>query len=261
MVGFKYSKHLLLGFAGFLWVFVSACFAADTVIFRGEVDSPSKGSCRGMVVLWPTEGGIANQLERTNLVPDWVDEIDSECRFEIRVSPGSYYLQVIVRRAEGLSMGPPQVGDLLFSSEEYPQVMGNAGDQINLGTLKQSSEFSGYPEHVETGIVGRLVDEKGKPVAGHRVLAYLEKDMLSGLYAVSPESDADGTFRLHLVDDVEIYLQAREKLGMGQPPVGALAGHYGGKAPEPIKVQVGQRLEQVEIVVAPRIKEQAEDKK
>lgn len=265
MAVLRFLKPLILGLSILLSCGVFASQADSRVTFRGEIDYQAENRCRGMVVLWPVEGQSVPTLERTNLVPPWIRELDSECHFEIKVPPGSYYLQAVVRQAPGHASGPLRIGDLVFSAgsaDGQPlQVSGNAGDQITLAALATSSEFKGFSEPVETGITGRLVDEKGRPMAGLRVLAFKNAERFSGLYAVSSPSDADGQFRLHLTGKSEVYLQAREELGTGSSLPGSLIGVYGNEAATLIKVEQGQRVERVEIVVAPRNKEDIEKKK
>jgi len=250
MSGFRLCRALFLVLLILSGVVFSAQ-AESMVTFRGEIDYRAEDSCRGMVLLWSAEMG-SSAVVSTNLVPEWSAEVDSECRFEIKAAPGSYYLQVVIRQTPGPAMGPLQVGDLLFSSAEDPQVSGNAGDQLNLGTLTTRSVFNGYTEQVETGIIGRLVDEKDLPIAGLRVLAYRDASMVADLYAISPESDEDGRFALRLAGKSELYLQARQGVSIGLPPLGFPFGIYGGKEARRINVEPGKTIEGVEIVVAPR---------
>lgn len=264
MVILKFLKILLLGLPIWLGGVVLAGQVDSMVTFRGEIKYQAEGACRGMVSLWPAEGQSAPVPERTNLVPAWVGEIDPECRFEIKALPGSYYLQAVARQTPGLALGPLRVGDLVFSSriaDAQPlQVSGNAGDQLNLGTLAASTVFEGYSAQVETGITGRLIDKMGRPVEGLRVLAFSNAEMYSGLYAVSSPSDIDGWFYIHFTGKAEVYLQAREEIGLGFPPLGSLVGVYGNKSAKLVTVKQGKRVEQVEIVVEPRIKEDAAEK-
>ena len=261
MVVFRFWKVFVLCLPLLFGSVALASQLDSRMTIRGEIDYQAEGSCRGMVLLWSAEGRSAVAPERSNLVPDGVDEITAECHFEIKVPPGSYYLQSVVRQTAGFSLGPLRVGDLVFPSGGRLQVSGNAGDQIHLGTLSTSRKFTGFPEQVETGITGRLIDEKGTPIAGLTVLAFSDAGMVTGLYAVSPPSDDDGRFRLHLVGKAEVYLQAREEIGLGTPPMGSLVGVYGNKAAKQIKVEQGKLVERVEIVVVPRAEEEAADKK
>lgn len=265
MLRFSCWITLLLGLMVLLGGVAFASPLDIMVTIRGEIERQGEGSCLGMVLLWPTDGAVAEAPEHSNLVPLWVEEIDAECQFEIKAPPGSYSLQVVVRQGSSEALGPLLAGDLLFTTEAAGgnalQVSGNAGDQLHLGTFTISTEFAGYPEDVETGITGRVVDDKGAPVAGIRVLAFTNPEMFSGLYAVAPLSDDEGWFRLHLVSNAEVYLQAQEEIGPGLPLEGRLFGVYGGKEARLIKVKQGNRVEQVDIVVAPRIEENAAGKK
>jgi hypothetical protein len=169
-----------------------------------------------------------------------------------------------VRKDASEALGPLRAGDLLFTyvsdDGKSNQLSGKAGEQIHLGVLGAGTEFSGYPENVETGITGHVLDEKGAPLAGVRVLAFDDAEMISGLYAVSPLTGDDGRFRLHLAGNAEVYLKASEEIGFGQPREGRLFGVYGGKKAKLVKVRPGKRAEMIDITVAPLVSEDIEDK-
>jgi hypothetical protein len=100
----------------------------------------------------------------------------------------------------------------------------------------------------QTRISGRIVDRTGKPLAGLQALLYADDTMLNRPLYVSTPTGEDGRFQLSFPTGGTFYLAARSNLG-GTPAPGELYGRYQGTAGAAIKIETGQSLEDVKIVV------------
>ncbi|NOY13820.1 MAG: carboxypeptidase regulatory-like domain-containing protein, partial [Deltaproteobacteria bacterium] len=246
-----------------IWSIAATLAAGASSLGRvtGQLQSAEVDSCRGIVSLWPaTERGAA-ALESFNSVPPWVAEIAPDCSFVIEAEPGSYYLRGVLRTTAGSDWGPLRPGDLVFMSPDGAgqrlQVEVNADLPVAVGTQSSHWEFSGFPAQIETGVTGRLVDSAKKPVAGLLVEAFGGPSMANRPLAVSAPSDADGRFQLRLAAPETIYLQGRETVGIGFPPLGSLFGIYGGKKAQAVTVKQGERIDNLEIIIGRRTAEPA----
>jgi hypothetical protein len=104
----------------------------------------------------------------------------------------------------------------------------------------------------QSQLSGRVVDEAGDPLVGASIVI---KGTTNGTI-----TDADGRFTLRLEKGMNIYLQAREQIGIGLPQVGSQYGVYGGKSVELVRVKEGQRLQGIKIVASPLKMESPEGK-
>ncbi len=215
--------------AGFFMATIVAAEKPGTIV--GEITFEDSDSCRGMVSLWPVSDFGAYDHERTDLIPPWVSPVKADCSFQLDVSPGSYYVWVVLRTSPGGDFGPLRPGDRIFllpETDGEPQpIHVVAGQAQHLGSSSASREFPGYPDQVETGVTGVLLDEAGSPLVDHVVQAFATMNLSGQPLAVSGPSDIEGYFKLRLSEG-SYYLLARDQAGFGMPLPGGLFGVYGG---------------------------------
>lgn len=239
--------------------------AARLVTVAGAVQPLPGVPCRGMVALWLTTGAGITDPQHSDMTPYTAKPLNADCSFEMPASPGRYYLSVAIRQSAGNDLGPLRPGDLIFMS---PDAEGNRleievrpGQHLHVGTHSSSWQFPGTAAEVVTGIRGRLVDEAGQPLPGLRVQAFGTADMLDRPLAFSPQTGADGTFRLHL-EEGSYYLIGQDESVLGIPQHGkkydSFFGLHGGEIAKPLKVKQGQVIDSLQIVIKRRIAEKEE---
>lgn len=231
----------------------------------GQIKTADEDECRGRVSLWPVTGQETDDESQFYGVPPWSTKLKSDCSFLITAKSGSYYLRAVLRKTPGPVRGPARAGDHIFIS---PDANGNlfqvevARDSVTdnyVGIHSFYTVFSGYPDEFETGVTGRLVDPEGRPVANFLVIAFSDEKMLQRPVAISLPSDEQGRFQLPLPGKRNIYLQASEKINLGQTPTGHLGGIYGGKKTKVVKIKKGKRNDNIEIVVQRRTAAESEE--
>lgn len=258
-------KVCLLGLLGLLGLLIFAAgvqksVAADSLSrVTGQLKSPAAVACRGMVSLWPVSEYSVVPAGDFDNVPPWVAELAADCSFEISASPGSYYLQGVLRQTAGHNLGPLRQGDLVFMS---PNVQGGflqvdipAGQPVNVGTHGSHWLFSGFSGPLTTGVTGRLIDSTGAPLGGLVVQAFDDPQMNDRLLAISAPSDENGDYRLRLAGAAQFYLLVRDAEGIGFPQVGRFFGVSGGKEAKLLKLTPGQLLIDQDIFVRLRTAE------
>lgn len=249
----------------FLWGSVNCVVAEPLIRVSGDIVAPEAVVCRGMVALWPVSGHGIEDPGRFNNVPPWVVELTPDCRFEINVYPGSYYVQGIVRNTPGYDSGPLRAGDLIYMSPdatgEVLQIEVREGQPVDVGLHSSHWKFSGYSAEVESGITGRLVDADGAPLSGLVIQAFGDPQMNGRLLAISAPSDSEGRYQLRLAGRGTLYLLARDEIGLGLPSIGEYFGYYGGKQPKKMKFSPGKLVDDLDIVLRRRIVEESEGKR
>lgn len=106
-------------------------------------------------------------------------------------------------------------------------------------------------------ISGRVTDMHGKPVGGAFVTAYnAGRDRLFQMHIIRTKTpnmaiaDADGRYRIGIVQAGMYYLVARQKSGEA-PDTGELFGLYEGSANHSVDVAEGNELKEIDIHAAP----------
>ncbi len=170
--------------------------------------------------------------------------------FEAELPPGTYYLLARQRRSDQ-PIGPLQAGDFIGY---YP---GNPLKVREGEVARVAIPMLEVPEKVErlaatlfgqTGIEGRVVDRRGKPLAGVRVFLYGDELMLSRPLYISQPTGEDGGFLLSFPEGGTYYLAARDSMG-GPPQPGGLYGSYEGSRDHSLRVKTGERRKGIRIVV------------
>jgi len=175
---------------------------------------------------------------------------DEQGRFEAPLPAGSYYLVARVRHGNSLA-GPLQAGDLFGYLPSNPVTVGKESvTKVSLPVIAVPEKVSRHAATMfgQTRISGRIVDRTGKPLAGLQALLYADDTMLNRPLYVSQPTGADGIFQLSFPNGGTFYLAARNSLG-GTPAPGDLYGRYQGTAGAALKVETGQAIEGLQIVV------------
>jgi len=170
--------------------------------------------------------------------------------FEVELPAGSYYIMARSRR-DGGGTGPLRAGDFIGY---YP------GNPVTVDDGKiHSSSFSvlEVPEKADTmreslfgqtALHGRLIDPSGHPVEGGRAVLYSDPRMLDRPLYVSAPTGPDGLFVISFPHGGTYYLAARNSLG-GAPSPGDLYGTYDGSPYHSLKIETGDVVEDLEIVM------------
>lgn len=175
---------------------------------------------------------------------------DEQGRFEAPLPAGSYYLVARVRHGNSLA-GPLQAGDLFGYLPANPVTVAEGSVlRVTLPVIAVPEKVSRHASTLfgQTRISGRIVDRDGRPLAGLTALLYADDTMLNRPLSVSQPTGEDGRFQLSFPTGGTFYLAARNSLG-GTPAPGELYGRYQGTGGAAIKVETGQAVEDLQIVV------------
>ncbi|TLM68105.1 MAG: DUF4198 domain-containing protein [Deltaproteobacteria bacterium] len=175
---------------------------------------------------------------------------DERGQFELPLPAGRYYLVARVRHGNS-SAGPLQSGDLFGYLPGNPVVVGEgAVTKVSLPVIAVPEKISRHAATMfgQTRVSGTIVDRQGKPLAGLQALLYADEAMLNRPLYVSQPSGPDGTFILSFPSGGTFYLAARNSLG-GTPAPGELYGRYQGAGGTALRIETGQALQGLTIVV------------
>lgn len=171
-------------------------------------------------------------------------------RFDVRLSPGSYWL--IARRRRGPeAFGPLEVGDVFGFYPGNPLRV-RAGERVvvripTVPVLKKSG-WSGASS-LRTRVGGTIRDGAGAPLAGYRAFLHARPAMLGKPEFVSDVSGADGAYLIWVDREGTYYLGARAEIGRAREereriglyrgaPDHAVAVHLDGAPLPPLDVVV-----------------------
>lgn len=255
---FTYTQYAFLGVFFLLSLALKVhaltekTFSHGTV--RGQVVVPGLAAYRGIAALWPAAGGRSPDPKRYVLIPVANSPLQEEGKFEISAAPGHYFLGAIVRIGEGPWQGPPRVGDRVFMS---PDSQGNSKEVtiiadtiLETGRHTDSWVFDSLnTEECHPRISGTLWDNEGNPVVNLLVFAFNDPELTNEPLAVSTPSDKNGRYTLCLDRASEVYLRAREHIGIRRPQDGGKMGVYGGDKPVPVQVSETQSPTAIDIQI------------
>ena len=185
------------------------------------------------VLLFNAASGPAPSSDKHLRIPDAGSPVDSEGKFSMEVPAGKYYL-VMRKRVNPESAGPPEDGDPQYYARlkngQPKTFVVKPGKTTNIGTVTAAEPFRrAQPVSMAglTGIEGAVLDEKGMPVAGVRVLAYSSPKVQGRPMFASGKTGADGRYFLNVAQQGEYYLRVRTHYGGGKPVDGEFMGVYG----------------------------------
>lgn len=169
--------------------------------------------------------------------------------------PESDYFLVVRQRQNGQRVGPVQAGDLYGVYPGNP-LTARAGElkTVTLQAvekLKDADESETFGRATGPILRGTVVDDTGKGVAGVHVFAYIDRVIgHQRPAAISTPTAADGHFIVNLPAPGTYYVGAREAYG-DSPAPGELFGMYEVSADHGLKVDAGQNMDNIRIVVEP----------
>ncbi|RMG03854.1 MAG: carboxypeptidase regulatory-like domain-containing protein [Nitrospirae bacterium] len=207
----------------------------------------------GMVFFFRNDTGPAPRPERYWRVPDFINALDGEGRFSVKLPPGSYHIGAIKRKDGRKMVGPPDEGDLFYLSRsvtnEPVTFRVETGRVTDTGDLKGAVPYVRRYEGNITGVSGRVLNENGKPVEGAIVFAYPAPGMIGVPEFVSERTGKDGRYLLRVDRAGSYYLRVRSVYGGGPPMEGEIVGKFGENAPAEVVLKTGRVKEGIDIKV------------
>ena len=180
----------------------------------------------------------------------------SDGAYLLDLPPGEYYV-VARKRASGSNYGPIVTGDLYdhrFQEKAVRVVPGSYAQlDFTLTELKEPLFFQVFTEaarKTDTGIRGRIVDERGEPVNGAFATGYVNDEMKRLPDYASTVSDDDGHYTLYLPTGGRYFVGARSH-ARGVPEPGEPTGRYDGSEDHSVLVQDGTFVEGIDITLRP----------
>ncbi len=170
--------------------------------------------------------------------------------FEAPLQAGTYYL-VARKRNSGAFMGPLQAGDYFGYYPANPlRITEGQIAEVSFATVEVPEKVGQLAGALfgETSISGQVVDARGNPVAGVQVMLYGDATMINRPLYTSQPTSADGRFALSFPHGGVYWLAARNRLG-GPPAPGELYGRYQGSPDGSIRIETGQDLEKIKLIV------------
>ena len=258
---FRSTLHLLIV------ALVAGC-AWQTQQHTGHVTEyltqDGKSGLTGNVYVSDTSNPLAGAY--VNVYPDTLSNLlgpsqfissptDEQGRYTIEnVPPGTYYI-VARKRQSGQPTGPLAPGDYYSQNERITaEVRADKLARVDIPVIPMKAPMffkkAVTDQRTDTGIRGRLVDPQGQPVPGSFAIAYMDDNIKRAPDFASTLTDQQGRFVLYLPDGGEYYLAGRVH-AWDMPRPGEPYGIYGSAEPEPLKVEKGSFVEEVEILMTP----------
>ncbi|UCG37677.1 MAG: carboxypeptidase regulatory-like domain-containing protein [bacterium] len=190
-------------------------------------------------------------------ITDWVSHGSAEDgTYKLDLPPGEYYV-LSRKRQSGLNYGPLSKGDWYdhkFVKEPTRIRKGKYVEcNFELQMLMEPMFFQGLTaleRTTDTGVRGRILDEKGQHIPGTFVIAYTNDDMQRVPDFASTLSDDEGNYTLYLPKGGRYWLAARF-YAMKVPQRGEPFGRFEGTPDHSVQVEDGRFLEGIDIVLSP----------
>ncbi len=235
----------------------------DSIVITKRIDGNGKTGITGQIVNKLDGAPITGAY--VNVYPDTLSNLlgpsqfissptGSDGRYMIAAPPGTYYI-VARKRMSGDPSGPLSPGDL-FSEHQRIITTVVEGElsmvDLTVAPVKAPMFFKKAvkEQKTQTGIRGVLVDAVGNPVPGSFAVAYTDTDVKRLPDFASTLSDGEGKFVLYLPDAGTYYLGARVH-AWDMPHPGELYGKYGNETPIPVKLNKGEFITDIKIVLTP----------
>ncbi|HDR46923.1 MAG TPA: hypothetical protein ENN94_04400 [Geoalkalibacter subterraneus] len=195
------------------------------------------GEMRGVAALWDVASGKEPDPRKYILVPAAVVPLSADGHFELKATPGEYYLGSIVRATAGPVVGPPRPGDRVMMSPDAQgrslKIQIEEGKTLDVGLQQGGWIYEGFAPEAELALKGVVRDVNGDPVSGLLVFAFADAAMSTQPVAVSDRTGEDGVY-LRLNRSRPVFLRARESYGGGPLAGGGYVGVYGGHDPQAV---------------------------
>jgi hypothetical protein len=172
-------------------------------------------------------------------------------RYILKVGPGRYFILARSRSTGSSFQGPLLKGDLAGFYPHNPVIL-RQGEGLVVDvplTEVNRPRGEGSLAHGESIVVEGIVrDVTGKGVAGVRVVLYTIPEMLGRPMFISSPTDEQGAYRLEVSRHGRFYAAARSVIGR-PAETGELMGFYDGTEDHSLVLEMGDRVEGVDIVV------------
>lgn len=213
-------------------VFVFGCGQTQKQVVSGEINSGIKGQ-----VLYATQGASPDvfvyaydsPFNDLRVPTKYISAAtDKDGTYTLKLPPGSYYI-VARKRSTGDPKGYLVKGDYEGKYPDNPVTVtagSYANVRISIEQLQGAFLAAPYlPDTGNTGISGKVYDEKGKPASGAYVMLYTDKEMVGMPTLLSKPTNKDGEYTIYITKPGEYYVAARIKFG-GLPRKGEPYGTY-----------------------------------
>lgn len=224
---------------------------------RGKVEVNGKAPVGALVFAFNELSGPSPSTELYWRAPDMVGEPEGSGSFQMELPAGVYYV-VVMSRAQGQDIGPPQQGDVFYYNPDKTGIPLRY-EVIPLKTTDIGAITGKFPfkkENVQydkgvTSVEGTITGSEGKPVAGALVFAYTNPSMFGRPMYVSERSGKDGMYVLRVRDGGTYYLKVRSVYGGGRPAAGEAMGEFRDRGPESVILKTGEKIKGVDFKVNP----------
>ncbi len=208
---------------------LAAQFAAGEELGNGRLTGilarqDGRQLSHGVLYLFNGAAGPPPVIEKYWRIPDQTAELDDQGRFDLELTPGTYYLAYI-KHDNPNDVGPPKNGEIIWvgrdlNSQPIAYRLG-PGEMLNLGRLSEAVPYDPAMIKVGNGVItaieGRIVGEDDKPIADAAVFAFMTPTTVGRPLFTSELSDNLGRFLLRVERGGTYYLKVRGKHGGGQP--------------------------------------------
>jgi len=226
---------------------------------RGKIVMKSTGEPVSKAYVYAYVGKVETRAAQMGIIgiSDWISHgSDEEGNYKLDLPPGEYFLAAR-KRASGLNYGPLYKGDWYdHKVARQPTVIKKGRYQtcdFELIKLDEPMFFQGLTaaaKATDTGIRGRLLDEKGEHVPGTFVMAYMNDDMQRAPDFASTLTDDEGYYTLYLPKGGRYWIAGRFFV-MKMPQKDEPFARYEGSTDHSIVVEKGQFLEGIDLVLRP----------
>jgi len=259
------------------WFAAPILFLAVTIVFSfpalgsGKETAPKKSGIKGRIVMKDTGepvqkayvygyvGKISTRAAELGIIgiTDWISRGSAaDGTYKLDLPPGEYYIGAR-KRANGLNYGPLYKGDWYDHHHAIKAIVIRKGKYKNLDfELKKLEEpmfFQGLTaaeKVTETGVRGKLLDEKGEHIPGTFVMGYADDDMQRAPDFASTLTDDEGHYTLYLPKGGRYWLAARF-YAMKMPQKDEPFARYEGSPDHSVLVEEGKFLEGIDLVLRP----------
>lgn len=217
--------------------------------------SKGKPMANGMVLIYSQYLGPPPHPYKYWRIPDMIIPTEQDGSFSTDLPEGSYYL-MIAQKSLGGEIGPPSKDEFLyFHGDKDGNALAlriEAGKNLNMGTLTGAIFWKADKVEREKGVTsasGAVTDDKGKPVGGVVVFAYLFREATGRPAFVSDRTDKDGKFIIRFYDGGTYFLKVRGVLGGGMPREGEFMSVTKEFEPVMISLKKDEKLKDVKLQV------------
>jgi hypothetical protein len=195
-----------------------------------ETGSPLPG---GVVSFFNAGKGVAPLTAGIHRIPDIVGRMNPDGKFNVKLTPGSYYMGAMVITDSGRGPGPPKAGEKFYYARDdkgdLREIAIGPGEEKSFGQVMVALPETFPAAKNLVTIQGRLLKDDGNPFVGGVVIVKTDINSQRPDF-VSPRTDESGRYEITLPADTPYFLLGRER-SVGRPVPGSYIGTYGSKVP------------------------------